>query len=498
MEDWLTARARSRPDGLALLSGTQARSFGQWDAEAALMAARLRSVGVQAGQRVPLLLPNGFTYACAIFALWRVGAVPVPLNMRLSAPELAWQLGHLRANVLLMSAETYALASEAGGGLHLLDVGEVASPDMDSLWRYPPQEAAGPPRPFDPQADALWMFTSGTSGRPKAARLSFHNLFMSALASAYTLGLLPQDRWLCLLPFYHIGGLSLLTRCCLYGCTLEFFPKFDAEAVNVHLHAHPVTLLSLVPTQLWRMLELRSKRQQPQALRLVLLGGAAASSDLMARAQIGGVRVATTYGLTEAASQVATALPHQAIAKPASVGKPLIFSQVSIVGPEGQPLPAGQHGEIVVRGPTVMQGYAEDDAANARTLRGGALHTGDLGYLDEDGDLFVLQRRSDLIVSGGENVYPSEVEAVLSQHPAIAEAVVVGAPDPEWGQIVCAALVLKQGQHASASDVLAFSRPRLAGYKQPRRLRFVDELPRNSLGKILRSQVADWFHERYD
>jgi len=218
----------------------------------------------------------------------------------------------------------------------------------------------------------------------------------------------------------------------------------------------------------------------------------------MARAQQVGLSIATTYGLTEAASQVATALPHEALAKPASVGKPLIFSQVSIVGPEGQPLPPGQHGEIVVRGPTVMQGYAEDEAANAHTLRGGALHTGDLGYLDEDGDLFVLQRRSDLIVSGGENVYPSEVEAVLSQHPAIAEAVVVGAPDAEWGQIVCAALVLHPGQHASESDILAFSRQRLAGYKQPRRLRFVDELPRSSLGKILRAQVADWFRQRYN
>lgn len=213
----------------------------------------------------------------------------------------------------------------------------------------------------------------------------------------------------------------------------------------------------------------------------------------MERAQIGGLRVATTYGLTEAASQVATALPDQALAKPSSVGKPLIFTQVSIVDEAGQPLPAGQHGEIVVQGPTVMQGYAGDEAATARVLRGGALHTGDWGYLDEDGDLFVLQRRNDLIVSGGENVYPSEVEAVLGQHPAIAEAAVVGVPDPEWGQVVCAAIVLKPDHTADEADVLAFSRQSLAGYKQPRRLRFVVELPRNSLGKILRSQVADWF-----
>jgi len=265
MEDWLTARARSRPDGLALLSGAQALSFRQWDAEAALMAARLRSAGVQAGQRVPLLLPNGLAYACAIFALWRVGAVPVPLNLRLSAAELGWQVGHLRAESLLLSAETAPLAQQIGGGLRLLDVGQEASAGSDALLRYAPHPDFGPPRPFAPQADALWMFTSGTSGRPKAARLSFHNLFMSALASAYTLGLLPQDRWLGLLPFYHIGGLSLLTRCCLYGCALEFFPRFDAEAVNAHLHAQPVTLVSLVPTQLWRMLEMGGKQPRPCA-----------------------------------------------------------------------------------------------------------------------------------------------------------------------------------------------------------------------------------------
>jgi O-succinylbenzoic acid--CoA ligase len=224
-------------------------------------------------------------------------------------------------------------------------------------------------------------------------------------------------------------------------------------------------------------------------LRLALLGGAAAYPDLVQRALAEGVPVAPTYGLTEAASQVATMRPEETACKPGSVGKPLLFTSVSIWGDEG-PLPPGVPGEIVVNGPTVMSGYINDVEATERVLRPEGLRTGDIGYLDEDGDLWLLDRRVDLIVSGGENVYPAEVERVLLQHPGVAAVCVAGIPHPEWGQQVAAVVVPREKGRLEAADLLAFGRSHLAGYKQPRQIMFADKLPLTSSGKIQRREVA--------
>src|SRR5690606_19213253 len=199
----------------------------------------------------------------------------------------------------------------------------------------------------------------------------------------------------------------------------------------------------------------------------------------------------TTYGLTEAASQVATMLPAGVRTKPGSVGRPLLFTQVRIVDEVGQAVPAGTPGQILVSGPTVMAGYDGDEAATQQVLRNGELHTGDLGYLDEEGDLWILQRRSDLIVRGGENVYPAEVEAVLRRHPAVAEACVVGIPDAEWGQRVAAMVVLENGREVTAGELEAHCRQHLAGYKLPRVWRFVATLPQTASGKISRRAVQE-------
>jgi len=241
---------------------------------------------------------------------------------------------------------------------------------------------------------------------------------------------------------------------------------------------------------LHRLLQSRAK-PWPASLRLVLLGGAAATPELLAAAWEASVPVAPTYGLTEASSQVATALPADARRKPGSVGKPLFLTDVRIVDDSGHELPAGEIGEVLVRGPQVMAGYYHNPDATARTLRNGWLHTGDLGSLDDESDLFLVQRRSDLIVTGGENVYPAEVEAVLRAHPAVMEACVVGVADGEWGQRVAAAVQLQPDAWADETALLTFCRERLAGYKIPRQVRFVEELPQTASGKIERRRVAE-------
>ncbi|MEM6284870.1 MAG: o-succinylbenzoate--CoA ligase [Chloroflexota bacterium] len=346
-------------------------------------------------------------------------------------------------------------------------------------------------KPVDLNATQAIVFTSGTSGKPKGVEITFGNHFYSAMASAYRLGLNPNDRWLSVLPLYHVGGLAVIFRSTLYGITTVLHDRFDIDRIQHSFDHHGITMISLVPTMLYRMIE--AGVRWPDSLRLILLGGAAASPELLQRAFDMGLPIAPTYGLTEAASQVATMRPEDARKKPGSVGKPLMFTSVRIAGENGEWLPAGEYGEVLVSGPTVMKGYYKNDEANAKTLRNGELHTGDIGYLDEDGDLWLVQRRSDLIVSGGENVYPAEVEKVMRAHPAVKEAVVVGVAHPEWGQQVAAAILLEDNATLTEQELTDYSREHLAGYKQPRRILFVDAFPQTASGKIQRGEVAKLF-----
>ena len=420
------------------------------------------------GSAVALRLPTGPAYVALIHAALRLGAIIVPLNNRLTPAELMPQLRLISPALLLSDAPLPGATAP------------------DSLPDAPPLMGAAP-APLD--APLAVVFTSGTSGGPKGVLLTRANFLYAAMSSAYRLGTLPEDRWLCVLPPYHVGGLSIFLRAALYGIAVDLHPRFDLDAVNAGLA--DATLVSLVPTMLHRLLGVRD--EWPRALRLILLGGAAAPPDLLMGCFARGLPVAPTYGMTEAASQVATMLPADAARKPGSVGRPLLFNAVAVVDQAGRAVAPGEYGEIVVRGPTVMDGYYRNAEATARALRNGALYTGDIGYLDAEGDLWVVQRRSDLIISGGENIYPAEVEAALRAHPAVAEACVVGVPHREWGQQVAAALVLRAS--VAPEVILDALRGSLAGYKLPRRVRVVDALPQTASGKIERRAVAALFDE---
>lgn len=498
MFDWLTERARQTPLKLAVVIGTRRWTYGELDTAVSHLAAHLYTQGIRPGDFVAALLPNSFEYVCLIHALARLGAALIPLNTRLTPAELQWQVDHVGAKWLVTDQEKGEIVN---CGLLMVngDVLQSASPvTIHHL-------------PFTIHRLQAIVFTSGTSGHPKGAMLTYANHFHSAMASAERLGVQEDDLWLGVLPLYHVGGLAVIFRSCLLGTAVSLHPRFDLDAINHDLNNHPITLISLVPTMLRRLLETRTS--WPASLRLILLGGAAAPAELVERANtlprhslpvnrlpltdhglpITDHRfplVATTYGLTEAASQVATMPPAEAARKPGSVGNPLPGTTVKIVDAQGNELPAGAYGEIVVTGPTVMAGYWKAGCGIQTVESSLRTHaTGDIGYLDADGDLWVVQRRSDLIVSGGENVYPAEVEAALRSHPAVAEACVVGAPDAEWGQRVTA-LVVAKGE-VTAVDLLNFLRQHLAGYKIPRQIRFVDTLPLTASGKIARQQVVE-------
>ncbi len=516
MQDWLTSRAQATPDKLALIIGEQRWTYHQLNQMVNAVCARLQTAGVQAGDFVAMLLPNGLPTVCLVHALARLGAILVPLNTRLTPAEIRWQIEHVAAKWLISDED---FASEADEWLtvncKLLMVKEE--------W-FEPTTLTINHLPFNINHYQSVVFTSGTSGKPKGVLLTFANHFWSANASAYRLGIQPNDLWLSVLPLYHVGGLAVLFRSCLYGTAVSLHTRFDLPTINHDLDTNPITLISLVPTMLHRLLQ--SRTDWPASLRLILLGGAAATPELvqqaneLPRSEIGNQYsvtsdeqsvtseealtinhspplVAPTYGLTEAASQVATMLPTNAARKPGSVGKPLMFTSVKIVGENGQERPSNEIGEIVVTGPTVMAGYYKGEIGDWRLEIEdwnqspiSNLHTGDLGYLDADGDLFIVQRRSDLIVSGGENVYPAEVEAVLRKHTAVTEACVVGIPDAEWGQQVMAMVQVAKNAPVSPGDLITFCREHLAGYKIPRHIQLVEQLPLTASGKIGRKEVA--------
>ena len=505
--DWLTSRTQATPQKTALIIGEQQLTYAELNRMVNSVCARLVAADVTASDFVGVLMPNCLEYVCIIHALARLGAVLVPLNTRLTAAELAWQINHVGCDLVLCSEETGEKLSMVNSQWSMVNESWLTGDSSLTI------------NNCQLSIDNLQsvVFTSGTSGKPKGVPLTFNNHFHSAMSSAYRLGVLPDDVWLSCLPLYHVGGLAVIWRSCLYGTAVNLHPRFILEEVNQALDSLPITLISLVPTMLYRLLETRD--YWPASLRLILLGGSAATEDLVSRTnempqaeltidncQLSIVNskplIATTYGLTEASSQVATMLPEDVARKPGSVGKPLLFTSVEIMDENGRSLPPNTYGEIVVTGPTVMGGYFKKDQ-RLKIKKGSpvetsqspisnlqsSFHTGDIGYLDDDGDLWIVQRRSDLIVSGGENVYPAEVEAVLKRHPAVANACVVGVPDAEWGQTVAAMVELLPDLSLTEAEFLAFSRGLLAGYKLPRQIVFAEMLPQTASGKIARSEV---------
>jgi O-succinylbenzoic acid--CoA ligase len=452
--DWLSQRAATTPRRIALIVGAERWSFSELNSTVESAATMLRTRGVRPGDHVGIRAANSAGFVVAVHALMRIGAVLVPINTRLTEAEVAWQTADAELVLTLDDADLAALSLAA-----------------------PPRSQQEPSaREFAMQDWHSILYTSGTTGRPKGAILTYANHWWSAVGSALNLGLLPDDTWLACLPLFHVGGLSILLRSVICGLTALVQPRFDAAEVNRAIDEQAVSIISVVSTMLDRMLALRDGRAYPPTLRCVLLGGGPAPLPLLERAAALQVPVVQTYGLTETASQLTTLAPEDALSKLGSAGKPLMGSRIRVAA----------DGEILVCGPSVSPGYLHHPGLET----GGWLRTGDLGRLDTEGYLYVLDRRDDLIISGGENVYPAEVEAALLAHPAVADAGVIGMPDADWGRSVLAFVVLEPDNQASAQELIAFSRERLAAYKVPRRLEFRAALPRNAAGKLLRRELA--------
>lgn len=474
---WLDDRAARDPGRPAFRWQGADQGFAQLHAHACRRAAGLHRAGVRAGDRVAVLLPNGPDFVALFHAIDGLGATLLPLNLRLTASELAFQARDAAPRLLVHGKGD--LGARAREVRSLAGTPTLACDELDDA-----DVPLARPAP-DPETPLALIYTSGTTGEPKGALLTRRALAASARASKAHLGVRPDDRWLACLPLFHVGGLALLARSVLDGTGLVLHERFDARAVSRELDRGEVSGISLVPTMLERVLDARHDRPAPDGLRVVLLGGAAAPASLVARAERAGFPVAPTYGLTEASSQVATRRPGAPVAAGLA---PLPGVAVRVVDGAGGALPPDGIGEIEVRGPTLMTGYWRRPEDDERALRDGWLRTGDLGRLDAEGGLHVVERRADLIVSGGENVYPAEIERVLLQHPDVREVAVAGIDDARFGRRP-AAWIVPERATIDAGALERHCRAVLAGYKVPVRFVAVPSLPRNVLGKLLRRSL---------
>jgi o-succinylbenzoate---CoA ligase len=426
VESWLARAARTSPAAIALRAEDGVLRYAELHDAATLAAQRLSALGVRPGDRVGIALPARRAFAETLHGCLLLGAPAVPVDLRLAPAE--------------RRARTAGCAA-------------VVSAPLDGL------ADAGAPiaGTHDLDATAIVVHTSGTTSGPRAIELTYANWLWSALGSAVALGVDRDDAWLCTLPLAHVGGLSILVRSAIYATSVTLHERFDADAAADEV-ATRATLVSVVPTTLARLLD--AGLRHPARLRTALVGGAPITPALLERAAAAGVPTVSTYGLTEACSQVTTG------------GAALFCTRVRI----------GPAREILVAGPTVAPAALDAD---------GWLHTGDEGALDADGNLTVTGRAGDTIITGGENVAPTEVEAVLESHPAVAEAAVHGRPDPEWGERLVAKIVLRAGETATDEELRGYCRVRLAGYKVPRVFTFAPGLPRTASGKLLRRSLED-------
>ena len=484
--DWLAKRASYHPEKTALVEAATGRrfSYGELDAQSERAAAYLESVGLRAGDRLAVLSGNSAEVLFAFFGVGRLGAIFVPLNTRLAPPELAAIVERARPSMVFYSGE-YAALAEA---LRPAFAGARTLTRMDSV-ETPRRRRP----PVDEDAPQMLLFTSGTTGRPKGAVLPHRMLLWNAINFAAR-DLLPSDTVLAHSPMFYTAGLNVYALPALFaGGTVVLARGWNTDEMFDLIERERVTVFFGVPTQLLMFTNSpRFETADLGSLRYVISGGAPCPAALIERLVERGLAYRQGMGLTEVGPSCFSLEPRDALRKPGSIGFPNIAMEARIVDGEGHDLGAGEVGELALRSPAMCSGYWEDPEATAAAIRGGWFFTGDLARRDTEGYYYIVDRKKDMFISGGENVYPAEVEHVLAGHPAVYEVSVVGVPDAKWGEVGCAAVVLRPGAQCAETDLLRFCEGRLARFKIPKSVRFFAELPRTHSGKVQKSALRKW------
>ncbi len=486
----LAQRAHLSPDKEGFIGSEYRYTYAQVNQRANRFAAYLESLGLAPGERVAILCKNREPLASSLFGAAKAGCVSVLMNWRLQVPELSYILQDSQAAFLLYDAEFAPVVEKLQGEVPVRHFLVVGAGWEEALAGQSPQEPKARGGDDDP---AVIMYTSGTTGRPKGATLSHRNLLWSTLAISHTVEWDYRHRFLLVAPLFHIGGLAPLVTNVHKGITSYFMPDFDPVEVWRVIAQERISNMMSVPLMLLAML-MASQKMEVDASSLVTItcGASPVPASLIQSYLDMGIKVQQVYGTTECAGAVSFWTHEMDPDKMTSQGKPVFHLELKVVDPEsGRELPPGQVGEIWCRGPMVFVGYWNQPQATEQALRDGWYRTGDLGRFDEDGYLFVVDRLKDMIISGGENVYPAELEKVISSHPAVAEVAVIGRPDPKWGEIPVACVVRRPQAQLEAQEVVELCREQLAAYKCVKDVVFLDELPKNSVGKVLKTVLRE-------
>lgn len=498
--DWLYKRSRVSPDRTAVFFEDRALTYIEMNRRVNRLCQAMNEMGLEIGDRVAVLSRNCPEFLEVYFACAKTGLIFVPLNFRLAPPELAFQIDDSRPRLLFMDgeiwpqvkkSETYQLGSPpayVAWGQERID----AIPPYEGFIRdKAEEEPVLPEQTINLDSHQMIMYTSGTTGRPKGALLSHRKTLFNTLNAQIYFDLYSNDIMLVVLPLFHSGGLNIMAVPTLYvGGRVLLLPRFNPEEFLGHIEAHRVTQAMVVPTMVNTLLkEARPEDFDLSSLRSVLVGGEPISERLMHEAQDRGLPVRQIFGQTE--TSIELWVPEDmARQKAGAVGLPVFHGEVRIVDEAGRPVRPGEIGEIVVRGPIQMTAYWNLPEETAKTIVEGWLRTRDLGRMDKDGFIYAVDRLGDMYISGGENVYPAEVERVLLNHPKIFEAAIIGVPDDKWGKVGHAFIRPKKGETVEHQEIVSYLKEMVASYKIPKSMELIDEFPKTASGKIKKSDLA--------
>jgi fatty-acyl-CoA synthase len=498
---WLKKRAAEMDRKEALVEGSRRLSYGELNARVNRLSRHLQALGVRQGDRLALLAYNGLEYVEVIFAAAKLGLILVPLNWRLSPAELTFNLTDSETEILIFDPELIATVKAFKAQTRIREMLVLGQQDLEGARSYEQALAAQteaepvPEGPVGLDAPHIIMYTAGTTGRPKGAILSQGASFWNAVNLNLDMHFTPEDRDLLVLPMFHIGGIGLFTLPILYaGGTVILQRTFDPARTLALIKEEKATLLFGVPAIFLFLIQHPDFNPDCfKSLRLVMSGGAPLPVSLVKQYLEAGIVLQQGFGMSEAAPSISTLGKDRAITKAGSIGRALFHVETRVVNNRMEDLPFGEVGELVIRGPNVMQGYWKRPEATAEAFEGGWFHTGDLARMDAEGDITIIERKKDMFISGGENVYPAEVENAIYELSQVSEAAVIGIKDEKWGEVGQAVVVLKQGMALSEEELIGHLKTRLAKFKIPRRVVFIDLLPRNAAGKVLKTALREKF-----
>ncbi len=499
----LTKSAHEFPDKVAIICDGKQVTFRELNSRVNQLTHGFLCSGIGKNSRIAILMHNSVELVEIYFALTKAGIVGIPLNFRLTLPELYDIIENSDATTLIIGEEFESTLNQLRPRLskveHFITVGKEPQKVGEFYNLYHNQSNHEPDIKVKAEDESFIIYTSGTTGKPKGVILTHKNHIWNTINYTIAYQMEESDVELALTPMFHSSTLGRIFAYIFTGAIFITSKRFDPVQAMELITKYKVTSITQTPTMYAALLDLKDKDcYHKDTVKRIVTGAAPVSPEMKGEiAQMfPHAGIFDLYGLTESSPGVTILKPNDPPDKIASVGKPMMSVKIKVVGKNGRELPSGRIGEIVCRGPNVMKGYYNNSASTKEVLREGWLCTGDIGRVDQDGYLYLTGRKKELIVSGGENIYPADVEAVLHQHPLILEATVIGVPDAYWGESVKAIVVLKPGEIIDEQEVIEYCKSRLASYKKPKSVDFIDALPKNAAGKVMKDELLKRYISR--